>query len=121
MSGLLSMKKKKTDGFIIYDDHCTLCQQTVRLLNHVDKERQFTFLPFSQTEAKETMDAYDQDRTCLNQVVVIKDKAIYKGADGVLEIMKNLPFPWRQLDLCAYCVPKFMRNKIYTWIANNRS
>lgn len=114
------MENKKRNGYIIYDDHCKLCQQSVALLKQADKKHHFTFLPFSQAEAKEKMDALHLDNSLLEEVLVIKDNSLHRGADGIVETLKSLPFPWRLVSYPVRLIPPALRQKAYQWIARHR-
>lgn len=114
------MEDKKRNGFIIYDDQCKLCQRSVAILKQADKNHHFTFLPFSQAEAKEKMDAFQLDSSYLEEVVVIKGNTLHQGADGILEALKSLPFPWHLAAYPARLIPSTLRQRIYRWVAHHR-
>ncbi|MGV8827585.1 MAG: thiol-disulfide oxidoreductase DCC family protein [Breznakibacter sp.] len=114
------MENKKRGGYIIYDDHCKLCQRSVALLKQADKNHHFTFLPFSQAEAKEKLDAFHLDNSCLEEVVVIKGNTLHQGADGILEALQSLPLPWRLAAYPARLIPSTLRQRIYLWVARHR-
>lgn len=114
------MENKKRGGYIIYDDHCKLCQRSVALLKQADKNHHFTFLPFSQAEAKEKLDAFHLDNSCLEEVVVIKGNTLHQGADGILEALQSLPLPWRLAAYPARLIPSTLRQRIYRWVARHR-
>lgn len=114
------MENKKRRDYIIYDDHCKLCQRSVALLKHADKDHNFTFLPFSQAEAKEKMEAYQLDHSTLEEVVVIRGNSLHCGADGIVEALASLPLPWRLAAYPVRLIPRTLRQKAYRWIARHR-
>ena len=114
------MKTEKGNSYIIYDDRCTLCQKAIGLFSRADKNNTFTYLPFSQQEAKEKMVAFDQDSSALQQVIVIKEERLLKGADAILEAMKTLAWQWRIIASCVSLLPPMVRNRTYNWIARHR-
>lgn len=114
------MENRKRRGYIIYDDHCKLCQRSVALLKHADKNHNFNFLPFSQAEAKEKMETFQLNNSTLEEVVVIRGNSLHLGADGIVEALASLPFPWRLVTYPVRLIPRALRQKIYRWIARNR-
>jgi len=110
----------KEDKYILlFDGACVLCNGYVDWLLKRDKKDQFRFTA-QQSESGQKLVKEHQMPTDLSTVSLLTpDGKVYTYSDVALEIMRILGGVY----ILAYAfkwVPRFLRDGIYKWIANNR-
>ena len=91
---------KKT---IIYDRVCIMCSSIIAFLMEKDPKDQFEYQGSAQ-----------------DYIEYIKDQKHYIRSRAVLEILKDLGYPWKLLYIFMI-VPPFIRDFIYNAVARNRN
>lgn len=111
------MQNNSSDRIVFYDTDCVLCTKTVRFLLHKDGRSQLKFAPLAGSTSKSLN---IQDVFSTEGSVVFYDKGkVYFQSTAALQIISQLPFPWRILFIFIV-IPKWMRDPVYQWIARNR-
>ena len=102
---------------VFFDGVCNLCQHSVRYLLKHDKKKFLKFASLQGQYAKKTLNA--EHLKNLESLLFYNKKTIYKKSDAVLELCKFLG-GWHKLFLVGYSLPPFLRNGLYSFIAQNR-
>lgn len=102
---------------VFFDGVCNLCQHSVRYLLKHDKKKVLKFASLQGQYAKKTLNA--EHFKNLESLLFYNKKTIYKKSDAVLELCKVLG-GWHKLFLVGYSLPPFLRNGLYSFIAQNR-
>jgi predicted DCC family thiol-disulfide oxidoreductase YuxK len=102
--------------YIIYDGYCRLCNWWVRFLIKYDKRDKFRFVPNHLLKNDELFASVSSLETA---VVVYNSGKYYQSSDAVIEIVRQLSFPWRAFKYFRF-IPRKIREAIYFWIAENR-
>ena len=111
------MELKQTDLLVFYDGDCLLCSRTVTFLLKRDKKKVLKY-------ASQQGDAFKYFSTTKlsapkDSIVLLKNGLILTRSTAVLEIVKELPYPWKFL-YGLIIIPRFFRDVIYGLIARNR-
>ena len=102
---------------VFFDGVCNLCQYSVyHLLKH-DKKKVLKFASLQGQYAKKILNS--EHLKNLESLLFYNKKTIYKKSDAVLELCKVLG-GWHKLFLVGYSLPPFLRNGLYSFIAQNR-
>ena len=102
---------------VFFDGVCNLCQHSVRYLLKHDKKKVLKFASLQGQYAKKTLNT--EHLKNLESLLFYNKKTIYKKSDAVLELCKFLG-GWHKLFLVGYSLPPFLRNGLYSFIAQNR-
>lgn len=102
---------------VFFDGVCTLCQRSVRYLLKHDKKKVLKFAPLQGQYAKKTLPP--EDLKNLKSIVFYDGKALYKKSTAILKLCTILG-GGHKLLLVGYLLPKFLRNGLYSFIAQNR-
>ena len=102
---------------VFFDGVCNLCQHSVRYLLKHDKKKVLKFASLQGQYAKKTLNA--EHLKNLESLLFYNKKTIYKKSDAVLELCKVLG-GWHKIFLVGYSLPPFLRNGLYSFIAQNR-
>lgn len=104
---------------IIYDSICILCVNSVIFIIKRDKQGKFKFVNAQSKLGKKLLEKHHSFTNELDTMVLIKDNQAYIKSDAVLNIAKELDGYWKYLYIFKI-IPKFIRDKIYIYIAKNR-
>lgn len=102
---------------IFFDGVCNLCNRLVIFIIKRDRSRIFKFASLQSAKAEE-MRIIQKDKT-LNTIIFLNENKLYQKSSAVLHICKLLPFPWPLL-FGFIIVPRFIRDSVYNFVADNR-
>jgi predicted DCC family thiol-disulfide oxidoreductase YuxK len=109
----------KNKSVILFDGVCNLCNAAVNFIIKHDKNEQFSFASLQSDAAKEILLQFTAKKTNLNSVLLIENGNIYDKSTAVLLITRKLPGGFKFLYVFKI-LPKFIRDAVYNFIANNR-
>ena len=115
----LYLNKMDLNNLIIFDGVCNLCNASVQFIINRDKKRVFKFLPLQSERTGEIFKQFNIDFENLDTIILIKNKKVFVRSDAALEIANALDYPWKIFYFLIF-IPKFIRDRIYNIIANNR-
>lgn len=104
---------------IIYDGICVLCSRSIAFIDKNDKKKEFEYLAYSSSIAKELLEKNNIDFTLTQFIVYINNGKCYNRSRAVLEILKDLGGFWRLMFIFVI-IPPFIRNYAYNIVAKNR-
>ena len=102
---------------VFFDGVCNLCQHSVRHLLKHDKKKVLKFASQQGQYAKKILPP--EEIKNLESLLFYNKKTLYKKSDAVLELCKVLG-GGHKLLLVGYLLPKFLRDGLYSFIAQNR-
>ena len=111
------MELNDVKKILFYDGECGFCNSTVQfILAH--KKNDIYFVPLQSNFAQNTLNKKNI-KINMDTLYFLKNNTIYSKSSAVLQIIKDLKFPYPLL-LIGYIFPKFIRDFFYTQIANKR-
>lgn len=102
---------------IFFDGVCHLCNGFVDWMIQRDLEHQFYFAPLQGTTARGILPVAFQGK--LETVLLLKDGQVLTASEAVLTCFSILAWPYRAFVIFK-CIPAFLRDPLYYWIAKNR-
>lgn len=105
-------------NIILFDGVCNLCNGAVLFIIKRDRKRKFLFASLQSSIAKQKLEEKNSSSE-LETIILLSGNSIYQRSDAALEIARQLSGLWPALYVFKI-VPRFIRDAIYTWIANNR-
>jgi predicted DCC family thiol-disulfide oxidoreductase YuxK len=116
----MNEEETKLRRIILFDGVCNLCNGSVIFILEREKHPVFQFAAI-QSEAGQELLKWCGLPSSYNQAVVyIENGKVCLGSTAVLEIGKNLTFPWSLLSSTGFVVPKSVRDWVYNQIAQHR-
>jgi predicted DCC family thiol-disulfide oxidoreductase YuxK len=104
---------------VLFDGVCNLCNRLVRFIIKRDRRNIFRFASLQSTYGQVQLENFKLYSNPLQSIVLVQANHALQQSDAVLEIMRNLKGPWPLLYWLRI-IPRFIRDGIYRWIANNR-
>ena len=104
---------------IFFDGVCNLCNRSVNFIISKDKKNILKFASLQSDYAQKVIPKEVLNRESLDSILFSDGKQIYTKSTAVLEICKSLGGGFNFFRV-GYLLPLFLRNALYTFIANNR-
>ena len=106
-------------SIILFDGVCNLCNASVNFVIKHDKKKQFLFASFQSDAAKEILLQFNLKNLNEETVILVENNKFYDKSTAALKIAKQLNDGFKVL-YGFIIVPKFLRDWIYSLIANHR-
>ena len=113
------MNNTKNKSIILFDGVCNLCNASVNFIIKHDKKAHFKFASLQSDAAKEILLQYNSKKINLDSIILIENNAVYEKSTAALKISKNLTGGFKLL-YALIIIPKFIRDWVYYFIAENR-
>ena len=113
------MNNFKDKSIILFDGVCNLCNSAVNFIIKHDQKKHFLFASLQSDVAKEILLQFHSEKTDLSSIILIENNISYDKSKAVLLIFKQLNGGYK-LIYYLIIIPKFIRDFVYKFIANNR-
>lgn len=110
------MSTQSLNKIVFYDGECGLCQRSISIINHWDKNKKLLFAPLN----GETYKQLFNETNDMSTVVFYVDGHLFMKSDAIIEIGRQLGGV-KLSFLLLKLVPKFIRDFFYLLIARHRS
>ena len=104
---------------VFFDGVCNLCNRSVNFLIKHDKKGVLKFASLQSEYAQNVVPKALLDRDNLDTIIVYTDGKFYERSKAVLKLCKVLGGGF-YVVLMGYLIPRFIRDGLYRFIANNR-
>jgi predicted DCC family thiol-disulfide oxidoreductase YuxK len=104
---------------ILFDGVCNLCNGFVRFVIARDPGAHFRFAALSSPAAARVLAEAGVTLPIPDTIVLVDDGVVYYRSDAPLRIARGLRFPW-PLAYGFTVVPRFIRDRVYDFIAARR-
>ncbi|NMO95789.1 thiol-disulfide oxidoreductase DCC family protein [Paenibacillus lemnae] len=104
---------------VLIDGVCHMCHGLTRFIIQRDPAGIFRFASQQSEIGQELLRQNGLPQELNNTVVVLEKNRYYTESAAALRISRHLPMPW-SLWYGGILIPRFLRDALYQWIANNR-
>jgi len=115
----MNTANESPSNIIIFDGVCNFCNGAVNFIIKRDTRKVFYFSSMQADIGIKLLKKYDLSPDNTDTFLLIRDNKPYTKSDAALVIAKEFNIPWRWLAILRV-IPKFIRDSIYSLIANNR-
>lgn len=112
-------KISQNNSIVLFDGVCNLCNGFVQFCIEQDQTGQIKYASLQSDIGQILLKKHHLDHTSLATVVLIQDNQAYVQSDVPLQLFKKFGGFWRVL-YGFVIIPKFIRDRIYDFIAKNR-
>ena len=103
---------------ILFDGVCNLCEGTVQWIIEKDRAGQFRFASLQSDAAEAILEEY-QEPNDLDTVILVHQGKLYRKSDAALKVLRLLGGIYG-LFYGFWIVPRFIRHRVYDWVAARR-
>ncbi|WP_215223468.1 thiol-disulfide oxidoreductase DCC family protein [Echinicola shivajiensis] len=115
----MSRLKNQDVDIVLFDGVCNLCNQAVDFIIRHDSKDHFKLASLQDIPGQKLLKGKSINEDYLDSLVLLRKDKVYYKSRAALEIAKKLKGLW-PLFYGFIIVPKFLRDSIYDWIAQNR-
>jgi predicted DCC family thiol-disulfide oxidoreductase YuxK len=109
----------KQQPLILFDGVCNFCNGAVNFTIKRDKKAVIQFAPLQSEKGRLFLRQYNLPTEEMRSFVFIEDGKVYTRSTAALKVCRYLKGLWPSC-YGLIIVPRFIRDGIYNWIANNR-
>jgi len=113
------IKKMQQNPIVLFDGVCNLCNGFVQFAIKHDKRAKLKFASIQSDAAQNLLAKHDRANQPLKTVILIEGDKLYEKSSAGLRILRHFGGAW-QLFYILMIFPKFIRDIVYNFIANNR-
>jgi len=103
---------------IFFDGVCNLCNASVQVILKNDRKARYLFASLQSQFADEFFETHGYI-PAVKSIILYNGKSFYSKSTAVLTIAANLRFPY-PLFVAFRIIPTFLRDPVYSFIAQNR-
>tara|TARA_B110000967_G_C18771450_1_gene503297 strand:- start:700 stop:1095 length:396 start_codon:yes stop_codon:yes gene_type:complete len=107
------------ENSVFFDGVCNLCKRSVNFLISKDKKGVLKFASLQSEYAQNVISKEALNREHLDTIIVYTDGKFYYRSNAVLKLCEILGGGF-YVFLIGYLIPRFIRDAMYRFIANNR-
>jgi predicted DCC family thiol-disulfide oxidoreductase YuxK len=104
---------------ILFDGVCNLCNSSVQFVLRRDKKKQFLFGSLQGMYGQDVLKEQNMPADDLHSFILKENNVIYTKSTAALRVLKILGGGWKLLYIFII-IPKFIRDGVYGFIAQNR-
>lgn len=104
---------------LLFDGVCNLCNGFVQFIIKRDPKATFRFTALQSEAGQQLLQEANLPTKELSTVVLWENGKFYTHSDVPLRVVRHLSFGWR-VFIIFKILPKFIRDSIYNWVAQNR-
>ncbi|HRG58989.1 MAG TPA: DCC1-like thiol-disulfide oxidoreductase family protein [Bacteroidia bacterium] len=110
---------EQNNKILLFDGVCNLCNSSVLFVIKHDKNKLIKYASIQSKKGKILMNKFGVNELYFGSLIFIDNDKVYLKSAGALRVTKYLN-GWWPLLYGLIIIPKFVRNKVYDYIAKNR-
>ena len=105
---------------LFFDGDCGFCTRSVQALKSVDKHGRIALSPL-QGERAAALNLTGHAASKGGTMVLLResDGHLFRRSDAAIELARALGGGWRLFTVARF-IPRFLRDRVYQWIADHR-
>jgi predicted DCC family thiol-disulfide oxidoreductase YuxK len=104
---------------ILFDGVCNFCNSSVQFVIKRDPKQQFRFASLQSEFGQQVLAQHQLPQNDFNSFILLQEGNIYTKSTAALKVAKQLSGLWPML-YGFIIIPPFIRNAVYSFIAQNR-
>ena len=114
------MDGRESNIIVVYDGDCNLCNFWIRKIKRHKKGAALKLLPFKEISSDHiAVIQFNKHLSIPDSIILIEGKKISIESNAILKTSKILG-GWFNVFLVGYIIPKYLRDRLYRFIARNR-
>ncbi|PZP52304.1 MAG: thiol-disulfide oxidoreductase [Pseudopedobacter saltans] len=113
------MHSEDNYNIVLFDGICNLCNGAVQFILKRDKHKKFHFASLQSDTGSRMLSSFGLTDYNLQSIALISNNRIYTKSDAALLIAKDLGGIYIIISSLRV-LPRFLRDKVYDFIAKNR-
>lgn len=104
---------------LLVDGECGLCAAMMRFVARRDRHHVFRFATLQSNAGQELCREAGLDPANIRSVLLFTGTRVLQRSDAAIDVLRSLGGGWALLAPFRW-VPRFLRDKLYTFVATNR-
>jgi predicted DCC family thiol-disulfide oxidoreductase YuxK len=116
----MSAENIQTNGVILFDGTCDLCNWSAHFIIKRDAKGYFKFAAIQSEAGRKVLARYGLPSKTVATIILIEGSEYFTKSDAAIRVAGRLPGLWRILKALAI-IPRPIRNWCYDVVARNRN
>jgi predicted DCC family thiol-disulfide oxidoreductase YuxK len=108
------------DKILVFDGVCVLCSRGVRFVLRRDQRREYRFAAMQTQSGRRMLVEHGVDPDNPVSFLLLDGGSAYSDTDAVIRVLHSLGGVWTLLALLVRLVPRFIRDRLYRFLARRR-
>ncbi len=108
-------------GVLLYDGGCGLCQRSVQFVLARDRRGQVQFAALGSAAAQRVLAGAVASGPWPDSVLFVQGGVVHTRSTAVVRLLGCLDRPWPWVGGLLRLVPRWLRDRVYAWVAARRS
>jgi len=109
----------KPDFLVLFDGTCNLCNRNMLFLIAHNPAQNLMFCPVQSASGMALLRSLGMSTEHHETMLFLERDAVWQKSDAIIHIAQHLSWPWRWINWGKY-VPRRIRDRLYSLLANNR-
>lgn len=105
---------------IVFDGVCMLCSRWVDFILRHDVDGRFKLAAMQGPHGRALLANHGLSPDDPASLLLVQDGRGYIDTDAIIRVLRSLGTGWRLLGTLLKCVPHWLRDPLYRWLARNR-
>ena len=102
---------------VFFDDECLLCNRALQWIVRNETTQIILFAPLNGAHADVLLKQYD---ILPDSIIALNDTAMFMKSNAIIHILEQMGGRWKVISIIMRIIPRYCRDFIYDFIANNR-
>ena len=104
---------------VVLDGECVMCSKFARFVAAFSPEARLMWAQHP-TTIRFLAEFQISFADVMTSIVAVKEGTVYRGSDAFIQILHTTPWYFKMLGYLMMIFPKFLREFVYSCVANNR-
>lgn len=105
---------------IVFDAVCVLCSHWVDFILRHDRAGRFRLAAMQGAHGRALLESHGLSADDPASLLLVENGCGYTDTDAIARVLRALGPGWRLLGGALRLIPRFLRNRMYRWLARNR-
>lgn len=109
-----------TNSILVFDGVCVLCSHWVSFVLRYDRHGLYRFAAMQTSTGRKLLIDHGMDPDDPISFLLLEQGRGYTDADAIVRVLRSFGGAWKLAAALIAFVPRFIRNRLYRWVARNR-
>jgi predicted DCC family thiol-disulfide oxidoreductase YuxK len=108
------------DRILVFDGVCVLCSRWVRFVLRRDRRGLYKFAAMQSASGRRLLAQHGIDPDDPMSFLLLDQGSGYTDSDAIVRVLRSFGPGWQVLAAIVSIVPRFIRDRVYRWVARHR-
>jgi predicted DCC family thiol-disulfide oxidoreductase YuxK len=111
--------EEENSSIVLFDGVCNFCNSSVNFIIRHDKKKRYKFAALQSDIGRVLSEKNAIDQSKIDSIILVENGKVFIKSSAILRISQHLNYLY-PLFFGFVIIPKFIRDRVYDFIAKNR-